>query len=108
MDNILITNEFERQYLDSYHESNTSATNPEHQLPSNKEVESGQSLTPSSSSSEAAKVLARQVMPKNLERIELFGHPIEDYVSELLPNGAPEGSRHMYALSPHCRGAQCN
>ena len=63
----LFENEFDRQYGDSYRESNSSATNPDHQLPGNSEADSGQSLTnENGADTEAAKTLAKQVMPKTL------------------------------------------
>jgi len=92
----IFKNEFDEQFADSYREGKSSATNSDHQLPGNSVSDSGESLTPANS--EAAKDLAEQVKPKDLDKFEVFGHDIKDYVNSMLPNGAPEGSRHKFAL----------
>ena len=89
----LFVNEFDRQYGDSYRESQSSATNPDHQLPGNSEAGSGDSQT-----SEAAKELAAQVKPKDLENIKVWGFDVQDIINVMLPSGAPEGSRHKFGL----------
>ena len=96
----LSMNEFDRMYGDSYHNKNSQATNPDHVLPSNSadEVKSGESLTPSTAS-DAASQLAASVKPQERElSLDVFGHSVVDYVNTMLPNGAPEGSRHQFAL----------
>ena len=96
----LSINEFDRMYGDSYHNKNSQATNPDHVLPSNSvdEVKSGESLT-SSTASDAASQLAASVKPQERElSLDVFGHSVADYVNTMLPNGAPEGSRHQFAL----------
>lgn len=37
-------------------------------------------------------------MPKDEEPVTAFDHPVVDYINAMLPNGAPEGSRHKFAL----------
>lgn len=94
----LFENEFDRQYGDSYRESNSSATNPDHQLPGNSEADSGQSLTnENGADTEAAKTLAKQVMPKTLGKSEIYGYPVQDFINRELPSGRPGNSRHDFA-----------
>ena len=94
----LFENEFDRQYGDSYRESNSSATNPDHQLPGNSEADSGQSLTDENGAdTEAAKTLAKQVMPKTLGKSEIYGYPVQDFINRELPSGRPGNSRHDFA-----------
>ena len=95
----LFLNEFDREYGDSYRESQSSATNPDHQLPSNTAVECGESSTHAANegaTTEAAKELAEQVAPKDLEDIKLFGYSVLDYVNTIYPNGP--NVRHRAAL----------
>ena len=98
----MFENEFDRQYGDSYRNENSSATNPNHQLPGNAaKEEAGQSSTLKvDAGGEAAKELAQQVAPVGHRELSLdvFGHSMQDYVNAMLPNGAPEGSRHKFAL----------
>ena len=89
----LFVNEFDRQYGDSYRESQSSATNSDHQLPGNSESDGGKS-----SITEAAKELAAQLKPQDLKSIKVMGYEVQDIVNVMLPNGAPEGSRHKFAL----------
>ena len=102
---IIPLNEFDRQYGDSYRNENSKATNPDHVLPGNAPSEASGKLSPCSTSestggdSEAAKELAAQVEPKEHEpRLEVFGYAVADFVNTMLPNGAPDGSRHNFAL----------
>jgi hypothetical protein len=88
----LFENEFDRQYGDSYREGNSDATNSDHKLPSNAAVaqEGVQSLTPeAAASSEAAKELAQQVVPKDVEKEKylVFGYDPVDFINVLYPNG---------------------
>ena len=88
--------EFDRQFGESYREGNSDATNSDHKLPSNAAVaqEGVQSLTPeAAASSEAAKELAQQVVPKDVEKEKylVFGYDPVDFVNVLYPN------------SPNCR-----
>lgn len=104
MDNTdLFDNEFDRQYGDSYRNECSNATSPDHVLPGNTEAEtSGKSLPPNPSQAddqETAKELAAQLKPKEQQQdLNVFGNSVIDYVNAMLPNGAPEGSRHKFAL----------
>ncbi len=89
----LFVNEFDRQYGDSYRESQSSATNPDNQLPGNSESDGGKSSTP-----ETAKELAAQLKPQDLKSVKVMGYEVQDIINVMLPNGAPEGSRHKFAL----------
>ena len=71
----------------------SSATNPDHQLPGNSEAEGGQSST-----NEDAKDLAAQLKPKDLGRTEVMGYDVQDVINVMLPSGAPDGSRHKFVL----------
>ena len=99
----LFENEFDRQYGDSYRNENSNATRPDHVLPGNTEAETnGKSLTPKPSQTgnqETAKELAAQLKPKEQEPdLNVFGYSVVDFVNSMLPEGAPEGSRHKFAL----------
>ena len=97
-------NDVNRLYGDDYRNENSGALNPEHVLPGNAAAEnSGESLTPNvgtdPSDNETAKELARQVLQNNRElTLDVFGYSVMDFVNTMLPNGAPEGSRHKFAL----------
>lgn len=54
-------------------------------------INSQKSSTTSGASTELAKDLLTS-------KVMAFGHPIVDYINTLLPNGAPEGSRHPWML----------
>ena len=85
----IFENEFDRQYGDSYREGKSAATNSDHQLPGNAAPsEGGQSVTPTASD-EAAKELAAQVVPKDVEKEKylVFGYDPQDFVNVLYPNG---------------------
>ena len=92
--------EFDRMYGDSYRNENSGALNPDHVLPSNTASDaSGESSTPQSADGDAAKQLADSVKPLSHElSLDVFGHSVVDFVNTMLPNGAPEGSRHKFAL----------
>lgn len=98
MDNFLIDREFDRMYGESYRQGvgHCVPTHSENRF--DKASASVELLIPATACNEDAKALAKQVVPRDLERIEVFGLPIEDIVNEMLPNGAPEGSRHKCAL----------
>ena len=96
-------NEFDRQYGDSYRNENSQATNTDHVLPGNATAEaSDECSTPkapeTTGATEAARELAAQVMPKDLDDDKVFGYSVRDFVNTMLPDGAPEGSRHNFAL----------
>ena len=86
----IFESEFDRQYGDSYREGNSAATNSDHQLPSNAAApsEGGQSVTPEASD-EAAKEIASQLTPKDVEKekYKVFGYDPEDFVNAMYPNG---------------------
>ena len=89
-ENDIFENEFDRQYGDSYREGNSAATNSDHQLPSNAAApsEGGQSVTPEASD-EAAKEIASQLTPKDVEKEKylVFGYDPQDFVLAMYPNG---------------------
>ena len=89
----LFVNEFDRQYGDSYRESQSNATNPDNQLPGNSGLDGSESTT-----TETAKELAAQLKPKDLKSVKVMGYEVQDIINVMLPNGAPEGSRHKFAL----------
>ena len=94
-----LLNEFDREFGDSYRESKSSATNPDHQLPGNTADESDQSLTPKAvedSITEDAKLLAEQVKPYESDDLKVFGCAIADLVNTMYPNGP--NVRHRAAL----------
>ena len=102
-ENTIPLNEFDRLYGDSYRNENSQATNPDHVLPGNAAGEtSGELLTPKASVTtgdpEAAQELAEQVVPKDLDDDTVFGYSVRDFVNSMLPKGAPEDSRHNFAL----------
>ena len=86
----LFENEFDRQYGDSYREGNSAATNSDHQLPSNAAApsEGTQSVTPAASD-EAAKELANEVAPKDVDQAKylVFGYDPANFVLAMYPNG---------------------
>lgn len=91
----LFENEFDRQYGDSYRESQSSATNPDHQLPGNAAAEDGgQSVT--TATQDAAKELAAQVVQKDTANEKLFGFDVRDYANVIYPDGP--NVRHRAAL----------
>lgn len=95
----LFVNEIDRQYGDLYREGKSSATNPDHQLPGDSATVGGESLTPvadESPSREAAKELAEQVKPKDLDDLKVFGYSVLDFVNIMYPNGP--NVRHRAAL----------
>lgn len=90
--------EFERELIDQYRANNSGATNNEHQLPGNSV--SGEGGTESeNTANDDAKALARQVMPKDVSKVEVFGFSVNDYIETMLQGGVPEGSRHKVALT---------
>lgn len=109
MEQNLFSNEVDRLYGEDYRSENSNALNPNHVLPGNTTAEtSGESSTSKAgadpvpartSDNETAKELARQVAPKERElSLDVFGCSGKDFVNTMLPNGAPEGSRHKFAL----------
>ena len=93
---VFIQNEAERLFGDSYRqgEGHCAPTNPENRF--DEAPASVKSSTPATA--EAAVSLAQSVVPKEGEQVMVFDHPVVDFINTLLPNGAPEGSRHKFAL----------
>ncbi len=113
MEEILPLNEFDRMYGDSYRNENSGATNPDHVLPGNTTAgaQGGESSTPQAAmpappsaaapdgSASDARQLAQSVKPAERQvSLDVFGHHVSEYVKAMLPNGAPQGSRHQWAL----------
>ena len=101
MEKNLFTNDVDRLYGDDYRAENSNALSPDHVLPGNTAAEtSGESSTPArNSDNETAKELAQQVVQNDRElTLDVFGCSVKDFVNTMLPNGAPEGSRHKFAL----------
>lgn len=97
----IFDNEFERQYGDSYRqgEGHCTPTHPENRFDeAPASVESSTPKAVEGASAEDAKALAQAVMSKDEAPVTAFGQPVVDYINEMLPNGAPEGSRHKFAL----------
>lgn len=99
--NDLFQNEFDAMYADSYREGKSSATNPEHQLPSDTEATctGGQPSTletPSGSTTDAAKELAAQCKPRDHDSDEVYGISAQDIINAMLPGGRPGNSRHDF------------
>jgi len=93
--------EVDRLYGDDYRNENSYAMNPDHVLPSNTAgVTGGESLTPKASESagdpDAAKELAAQMLPKNLDDDKVFGYSVLDFVNTMYPGGP--NVRHSAAL----------
>ena len=91
----LFENEFDRLYGPSYRqgEGHCAPTRPENRF--DEAPASVESLNPKAD--DAAKELAEQVVPKE-HKVEVFNHPVTDYINTMLPNGAPVNSRHKFAL----------
>ena len=105
----IFQNDIDKMYLNDYREENSSALNPDHVLPGNTAAETGTEsstlgvgagpVPARSSDNETAKELVRQVVQSERElTLDVFGCSAVDYVNTMLPNGAPEGSRHKFAL----------
>ena len=87
--------EADRLYGASYREGegHCAPTNPENRF--DEAPASVKSSTPAPSEAQA---LAQSAAPSDNSPVTVFEHPVEDYINTLLPNGAPEGSRHKFAL----------
>lgn len=92
------TCDFDEKFLADYQQGKTQPTNPENRF--DEEKPSVESLTkPAANDNETAKELAQQLVPKDgTPSLEVFGYNALDFVNSELPEGAPEGSRHKYAL----------
>ena len=95
-ENDLFQNEFDQKYGDLYRTEQSNPTNAEYVLPGNtKDDKCGESLPPRPASNTPPQMASEVKAPISLD---VFGHSAVDYVSTMLPNGAPEGSRHKFAL----------
>ena len=92
----IIENEFDQMYGQEYRkgQGHCGPTNPNHQFDG--DVSVVKSVQTTTTAATAASELAQLVMPK--AGVEVFSHPVVDYINTLLPNGAPEGSRHKWLL----------
>ena len=95
----LFTNEFDKKYCQAYREEKSQPTNPENSF--DKAQASVESLTPATQQATSmtdAQVMAKKVTSPPAGSIQLFNNPVMDYISVLLPQGAPVGSRHKTAI----------
>jgi len=106
-----IQNEADKLFGDSYRqgEGHCGPTNPENRF-DEAPASAGASTAAGSSAGaaagedsagggqDAAKALAMQVAKQGDEPLTAFGYPVADFVNAMLPQGAPEGSRHKCAL----------
>ena len=92
--------EFDEKFAPIYRkgEGSCEPTNPENRF--DEEKASVESLTTKTiADSEAAKEKAQQFSANSGEpSLEVFGYSVIDIVNEMLPKGAPQGSRHKFAL----------
>lgn len=93
MDQIL-TNEFDKKFVQTYREGKTQPTNPENCFD---KALASVVQQPSNVTKTDAQQLALSVVP-NKEAIILFGFNVTDFINALYPNGVPEGSRHKSAI----------
>ena len=96
MENLELTqNEFELKFGEEYRkgQGHCGPTNPNNHFTS--QVTSG-TPTYSAPTTDDATTLAKSVLPVSHEMV--FGHPVIAFIYTLLPNGAPEGSRHKWML----------
>jgi len=92
----LFSNEFDRLYGQEYRkgEGHCGPTHPENKF--DEAPASVQSLSPATATD--AQVMAETASPPLAEKVMVFDFPVIDYINTLLPQGAPEGSRHKFAL----------
>lgn len=92
--------EFDEKFVADYRqgEGHCEPTNPENRF--GEEKASVESLTTKTvANSEAAKEKAQQFSANSGEpSLEVFEYSVIDIVNEMLPKGAPQGSRHKFAL----------
>jgi hypothetical protein len=89
------SNEFDQKFGAEYRKGtgHCGPTNPDHHFT---EQTTSDVPTYSKPTSDSATELAKSVLASS--DMKVFGHPILDYISALLPNGAPQGSRHTWML----------
>ena len=92
------TCDFDQKFLADYQQGKTQPTNPENRF--DEEKASVESLTTKTiADSEVAREKAQQFTASSGEpSLEVFGYSVIDIVNEMLPKGAPQGSRHKFAL----------
>ena len=96
-----IQSEADKLFGDSYRqgEGHCAPTNPENRF--DEAPVSVESLTPEAQTAIAVSVssaVPQRASPADDEPVVAFGHPVVDYINTMLPKGAPEGSRHKFAL----------
>ena len=96
-----IQSEADKLFGDSYRqgEGHCAPTNPENRF--DEAPAPVESLTPEAQTAVAvsvSSVVPRRASPADDEPVVAFGHPVADYINTMLPKGAPEGSRHKFAL----------
>jgi len=96
----LFSNEFDRMYGPEYRkgEGHCAPTNPD-----NKFDETPVSVKSPTKVSQLLEVTDAQVMAEAVatplaEKVMVFDNPVVDFINTMLPNGAPIGSRHKFAL----------
>ncbi len=83
---------FDEKYREDYQKNNTGAKNPNHSFDTEEETTTNPQTPPQQETKVAETGTESQAIP------ELYGHPITDYITALLPNGAARNSRHKEAL----------
>ena len=87
--------EFNEKFLRSYQQEQSDATNKNHQFDS---AATDADLSQNSQKKDDTQQPTRKAVQVNPDEDKVFGFSVADYVNTMLPNGAPEGSRHNFAL----------
>lgn len=90
--------EADRLYGAAYREGegHCAPTNPENRF--DEAPASVKSLTPEADGTAAVAGITPRAAPVDDGPVTVFDYPVVDYINTLLPKGAPEGSRHKFAL----------
>ena len=92
-------NDFDRRYREAYRQGKTQPTaSVAFFKPSTEAAVPLSSPATVAQTSATSPATSQQTLATPEVKAERFGHPLEDYVNALLPNGAPEGSRHDWML----------
>ena len=93
-----VQNEADKLFGDSYRqgEGHCAPTNPENRF--DEAPASVESLTPAAEAVGIKPVGTVASPPSDDEPVMAFDYPVVDYISQLYPNGVPQGSRHKCAL----------
>ena len=92
-------NDFDRRYREAYRQGKTQPTaSVAFFKPSTEAALPLSSPTTVAQTSATPPAATQQPSTTPGVKAERFGHPLEDYVNALLPNGAPVGSRHEWML----------